>query len=269
MRIRIVFHLWNKGGHVPFHHQYMLSQLIKGVNLRGTNEEYRNFEDYNFSGLKGQTQVSRKGLHFFSNKVTLVFSCGNADFCEYFLDNLFDLEEFEIGSLKLSPEMVEKEEPTVFSDKMKYVCISPVVVKVPEINNPESKIFINPTEDVFSDLLYESTMERIEKIGNLPKKEIDSFFRFQLIPDKVYLGKIQKTNKKFARVYPTYVGDQKFEVRGYTFPFTLYADKQVQEFIFIHGLGSLGDRGFGMLDIANSNPVKRVVTRKSKTFLGA
>ena len=27
----------------------MLSQLIKGVNLRGTNEEYRNFIDYNFS----------------------------------------------------------------------------------------------------------------------------------------------------------------------------------------------------------------------------
>ena len=256
--------MWNKGGYVPVHHQYMLSRLIKGVNLRGNIEEFKNFREYNFSGLKGQTQVSRKGLHFFSNKVTLVLSCGNAEFLEYFLDNLFDLEEFEIGSLRLSPEMVEKEEPTVFSEKMKYVCISPLVVKQPLLNEPESKIFINPDDDIFSDLLYESLMQRMENVGNFTKKEIDSFYKFQIVPDKKYLGKIMTSNKKFARVYPVYDEDIKLEVRGYTFPFILFADAKVQEFIFSHGLGILCDKGFGMLDIANSNPVKRIITRKAR-----
>lgn len=266
MRIRIVFHLWNKGGHVPFHHQYMLSQIIKGVNLRGSDEKFRKFTDYNFSGLKGQTQVSRKGLHFFSNRVTLVFSCSNADFCEYFLDNLFDLEEFEIGTMKLSPEVVETEEPYVFTDNMKYVCISPVVIKDPLLHQLEIKSFIDPMEDQFSDLLYDSTMSRMEKAG-VSRSKINSFYKFQVVPDESYLEKIKASNKKFARVYPMYESKTKYEVRGYTFPFSLYADKQVQEFIFTHGLGVLGDRGFGMLDIANSNPVKRNITRKSKSLL--
>ncbi len=268
MRIRIVFHLWNKGGHVPFHHQYMLSQIIKGINLRGNDERFRNFTDYNFSGLKGQTQVSRKGLHFFSNKVTLVFSCSNAEFCEYFLDNLFDLEEFEIGTMKLSPEVVEKEEPYVFSDKMKFVCISPIVIRVPKLDSPEIKSFIDPNEDQFSDLLYDSTMTRMEELG-ISGKEIESFYKFQVVPDKVYLEKLKTSNKKFARVYPVYEDKMKHEVRGYTFPFSLYADKLVQEFIFTHGLGVLGDRGFGMLDIANSDPVQRIITRKSKSLINA
>jgi len=264
VRIRIVFQLWNKGGYVPFHHQYLLSRLIKGVIFRGANEKFMHFEDYNFSGLKGQTQVSRKGLHFFSSKVTLVFSCGNADFLEYFLDNLFDLEEFEIGNLKLSPEMVEKEEPLIFMEKMKYVCISPLVVRPPSLNETESKSFVSPTDDIFSDLLYDSTMERLEHNGKYVKKQIDSFFKFQIVPDKIYLGKIMTAHKKFARVYPVYDNDLKQEVRGYTFPFTLYADEKVQEFIFSQGLGSLCDKGFGMLDIANTNPVKRIITRKAR-----
>jgi CRISPR-associated endoribonuclease Cas6 len=259
--------LWNKGGHVPFHHQYILAQLIKRVIQRGDDAEFNSYVNYNFSGLKGQTQVSRKGLHFFSNKVTLVFSCGDADFLEYFLDNLFDLEEFELGNLRLSPEVVEKEEPLKFLDKMKYVCISPMVLRRPGENDLENKVFINPEEDLFSDLLYESTIERLELSDSFPKSKLDSIYRFQIIPDKAYLAKIKANGKKFARVYPTYIGEEKYEVRGYTFPFTLYADSDVQEFLFTQGIGCLCDKGFGMVDIANSDPVQRVITRKSKSFL--
>lgn len=246
----------------------MLAQLISRINRQAGSSKYESYREYNFSGLKGQTQVSRKGLHFFSNKVTLVFSCGDAEFLEFFLDNLFDLEEFEVGTLRLSPEVVEKEESMSFQDKMKYVCLSPIVLREPGDNPLENKVFISPEEDLFSDLLYESTMERMERMG-MAKSELDGFYKFQVIPDKGYLNKIKMSNKKFARVYPTYRDDEKLEVRGYTFPFTLYADKTVQEFLFTHGIGSICDKGFGMLDIANSDPVKRIVTRKSKSFSSA
>ena len=266
MRIRIVFHLWNKGACVPFHHQHLMAQVIKGVNLRGGNSSFRNFTDYNFSGLKGQTKVSRRGLHFYSNKVTLVFSCNRIDFVDYFLDSLFDLEEFEVGGLQLSPETVEKEEPVVVEDKMKYVCISPIVVRKPLFDDPKNRLFIYPEDDLFSDLLYDSTMERMESQGIFKSSQIDSFFRFQIVPDKAYLSKLSELNKKFARVYPVYDNDIKFDVRGYTFPFTLYANKQVQEFIFTQGIGSFCHKGFGMIDIANSDPIKRIITRKSKVL---
>ncbi len=266
MRIRIVFNLLNKGGYVPFHHQYLLAELVTGVILKGGNDRFSNYTDYNFSGLKGQIQISRKGLHFYSNKITLVFSCNNVDFMDYFLDNLFGLGEFEIGNMVLSPSMIEREKPIVLGDKVKYVCISPIIVRKPAYHDPISKSFINPENDLFSDLLYETSMERIENQKIYTAKQINSFYRFQIVPDREYLGKLMYHNKKFARIYPVVEHDAKFEVRGYTFPFTLYADRKVQEFLFTHGLGSFTHKGFGMIDIANADPIKRIITRKPKVL---
>ena len=264
MRIRIVFGLKNRGEEVPFHHQYILSQIIKGVLVSGGNDKYINYNQYNFSGLKGQTKVSRKGLHFYSSKVTVVFSCLNKEFVDYFLQLLFSFEEIEVGNLKLTPEAVELESVAEIGDEMKYVCISPVVLKAPQFQNSAAKTFIHPDLDEFSDLLYESTMERMEASGMYNSTEISSFYKFQLIPDAAYLAKLTKEKKKFARIYPVYENDVKYEVRGYTFPFTLYAAKEVQEFIYNSGLGHLAHKGFGMLDVAMYKTSK--VDRKIKSY---
>ena len=266
MRVRIVFDLLNKGSSLPFHHQFLLSQLIRGVSRRGDTTHYLDFSDYNFSGLKGQTRVSRQGLHYYSSKVTLVFSCGDSGFVDFFLDQLFDMEEFELGNLKLAPASVEKEQPILFAEKMKYVCISPIVLKRPAFDDVTSKLFVNPEEDLFSDLLYDSTMERMETHDLITDEEIANFKRFQVMPDTSYLDKLRSSNKKFARVYPVYENDLKYEVRGYTFPFTLYADKKVQKFVFTYGFGALCHKGFGMIDVANADPVKRIVSRKQKVL---
>jgi CRISPR-associated endoribonuclease Cas6 len=62
LRTRIIFSLKNRGAYVPFHHQYLLAQVIKGLLIFGPEKSYLDFNQYNFSGLKGQTKVSRKGL---------------------------------------------------------------------------------------------------------------------------------------------------------------------------------------------------------------
>jgi CRISPR-associated endoribonuclease Cas6 len=49
----------------------------------------------------------------------------------------------------------------------------------------------------------------------------------------------------------------RFEIRGYTFPFTLYAAKDVQQFVYENGLGYFTYKGFGMLDIASNDPIHR------------
>lgn len=252
MRIRIIFKLKNRGGVVPFHHQYLLSQLIKGVVVSGSEKQFRSFDYYNFSGLKGQTKISRKGLHFFSQYVTLVFSTPDGDFLNYFLNRLFQIQQVNIGSLLLQADYVEKEEPLNFSDHTKFVCISPIVLFKSDFNDDSSKRFVNPSSEVFSDLLYENTMERLIKTGH-SNEDIERFYKFQNIPDEVYLNKLREQKKKFARIYPVYDNDVKYEVRGYTFPFTMYAEKEVLEFVFQCGLGHFTHKGFGMLDIANAD----------------
>jgi CRISPR-associated endoribonuclease Cas6 len=224
--------------------------------MSGGNREFMNFTHYNFSGLKGQIKISRKGLHFYSSRVTLVFSTSDKPFLDYLMGILFEQKELVIGSLQLVPEAVENEEPVVISDSVKFLCISPIVVLPATFNDETGKRFVLPETDEFSDLLYDSTIARMETSGKFTQAELADYYKFQLVPDKDYLHRLQSSHKKFARIYPLYDSDIKYEVRGYTFPFTLYAPQPVQQFVYEHGLGHFSHKGFGMLDIASPDSIK-------------
>ncbi len=255
MRIRIVFSLKNRGAYVPFHHQFLLAQTIKGLVMLGKNPAYFPYTQYNFSGLKGQIKISRKGLHFYSSRVTLVFSAADKGFLDYFLGILFEQKDLLIGNLQLVPESHEPEEPATITDSVKFLCISPIVLVQATYNDETGKRFIPPENDEFSDLLYDSTIARMEASGKFSAEQLADFYKFQLVADKEYINRIQSSHKKFARIYPLYDLDVKYEVRGYTFPFTLYAPQPVQQFVYENGLGYFSHKGFGMLDVANASSV--------------
>jgi CRISPR-associated endoribonuclease Cas6 len=257
LRIRIVFSLKNKGAFVPFHHQFLLAQTIKGLVIAGGNKSFFDYTLYNFSGLKGQTKISRKGLHFYSSKVTLVFSASDKFFLDYLLGVLFEQKELVIGSLQLTPEATENEDSVSISDSVKFLCISPIVLLPASFNDDTGKRFVSPEFDEFSDLLYDSTIARMEASGKYSAEELAQYYKFQLVADKDYINRLQVLHKKFARIYPLYDSDIKYEVRGYTFPFTLYAPQPVQQFVYENGLGHFSHKGFGMLDVATQSAIKR------------
>lgn len=257
LRIRIVFSLKNRGAYVPFHHQFLLAQTIKGLILTGKRAEFLSYTQFNFSGLKGQIKISRKGLHFYSSRVTLVLSASDQAFLDYLVSILFEQKELLIGNLQLVPETTEAEEPVAVGETVKFLCISPIVLLPSSFNDEASKRFISPDVDEFSDLLYDNTLERMEKSGKFSAQKLADFYKFQLVPDKEYIERIQAAHKKFARIYPLYDSDIKFEVRGYTFPFTLYAPQPVQQFIYENGFGHYAHKGFGMLDVAGASAHKR------------
>jgi len=225
--------------------------------MLGANKDFASYTQYNFSGLKGQIKISRKGLHFYSSKVTLVFSASDQTFLDYFLATLFEQKELMIGNLQLVPESYEKEETVTITDSVKFLCISPVVLIPASFNDERGKRFITPDSDEFSDLLYDSTIARMEASGKYTPEQLAQYYKFQLVPDKDYINRIQTSHKKFARIYPLYDLDIKFEVRGYTFPFTLYAPQPVLQFAYENGLGYFTHKGFGMLDVANNDSIQR------------
>jgi CRISPR-associated endoribonuclease Cas6 len=262
LRTRIIFSLKNRGAYVPFHHQYLLAQVIKGLLVFGPEKSYLNFNQFNFSGLKGQTKVSRKGLHYFSSRVTLVFSCADKAFLDYFVARLFEQKDIVVGNLHLVPESIESEEPVTISDEARFLCISPIVLIQAAFNDEKGKKFIPPDSDEFSDLLYESTIARMEATGRYTPEQLTSFYKFQMVADAEYIQRIQSTHKKFARIYPLYDNDIRFEIRGYTFPFTLYAAKDVQQFVYENGLGQFTYKGFGMLDVATNDSVQNTTQQE-------
>ena len=104
----------------------------------------------------------------------------------------------------------------------------------------------------------------MEKSGWFTPEQMESFYKFQVVPDMVYVNKLKEQQKKFARIYAVYDMDVKYEVRGYTLPFTLYAAPEVQDFVFKCGLGAFTHKGFGMLDLANHPSGVRTTTYKFK-----
>jgi CRISPR-associated endoribonuclease Cas6 len=264
VRIRLIFSLKNKGAYLPFHHQYILAQFLKGLIVKGGREEFFNYNYFNFSGLKGQTKVSRSGLHYYSSLVTLVLSSPNEEFMDYLLEQVFETPKIELGNLILSPEYTEQETEPTLEVSNKFVCISPLVLLTPAFNDESGKRFINPDTDEFSDLLYESTLTRMERSGWYNQEQMESFYKFQVVPDMNYVNKLREQQKKFARIYSVYDMDVKYEVRGYTLPFTLYAAPEVQDFVFKCGLGAFTHKGFGMLDLANHAPNQRAEPYKFK-----
>jgi len=266
MRVRIIFNLKNRGAILPFHHQYLLSQLIKGLLLKGGNIDFFNFKYYHFSGLKGQTKVSRSGLHYLSQKVTLVLSSSDGKFIEYLLKQFGSTSNVQLGALHLEPCEVELEKEPNFNATQKLICISPIVLKDPIYEDPENKQFIHPETDLFSDLLFESTLSRMTDHGQYSNEDLENFSKFELVPDKEYLKKLDEKQKKFARIYSVFDQDVRFEIRGYTFPFTLYAAKEVQKFIYHNGLGALTHKGFGMVDFANQAAHEIVSNQKLELY---
>jgi CRISPR-associated endoribonuclease Cas6 len=257
LRTRIIFSLKNRGAYVPFHHQYLIAQVIKGLLVFGPEKSYLDFNQFNFSGLKGQTKVSRKGLHYYSSKVTLVFACSDPKFLEYFLAELFKQKEIIVGNLHLIPESTEAEESVKILGESRFLCISPIVLIQASFNDERGKKFVPPDSDEFSDLLYDCTIARMEATGKFTPEQLTSFYKFQIVPDQDYINRIQTTHKKFARIYPLFDNDIKFEVRGYTFPFTLYAAREVLQFVYENGLGFFTHKGFGMLDVSSSDSIHR------------
>lgn len=256
MRVRITFKLKNRGNYLPFHHQHLFSQLIKGMLVSAESNQYENFDLFSFSGLKGLTRVGRQGLQYNSNRVSLVLSSQNDDFVKHVLKLVFQRPSVTVGSLHLEPEYIEKEIAPEFENVSKLICLSPIVVLKAEFQNEQSKRFINPTHNEFSDILFETLLSNMDSSG-IKVEEIPDYHKFQIVPDEAYLEKTKKNGKKFSRVYTLYDKDLAYDVRGYTIPFQLYAPPKMQDFIFSCGLGNYTHKGFGMVDLANVDPLSR------------
>ena len=260
MRVRVILRLKNRGASLPFHHQFILAEFISGIIERSDDKKFSNYTFYNFSGIKGQTRISKSGLHYYSNHVTLVLSSPKQEFLDFLLQQIFELSAFQLGELNLEPESTELERVDILGVEMKFICISPIVAISSTFGSAKDKRSINPESDEFSDLLYDSTMERMEDSLRFSSDKMNSFNKFQFVPDAGYMKKLKEKDKKFARIYAVNQDENRREVRGYTLPFKLHAAPEVQEFIFNCGLGNYTNRGFGMLDIANVNPVERTTS---------
>lgn len=260
MRVRVVFQVLNEGGIVPFHQQVLLSSFVHDFLPQGITGPH----SWNFSGLKGQTRVTARGLYYNSQKVTMVFSSPSRELAEGFIYNLFSCSVIGLAGLELRPIQVLEELTDFFSEREKYICISPLVILAEGLPESQLKQFISPASESFADLLFESTMSRMENAG----LEVSGFsdpgaFRFR--PDEEYLRIARESDRKYSRIYSLEGTGNFGDLRAYTFPFFLEASPEVHRFIFESGFGEATRNGFGMLDLADKKERTRLAEYQTGT----
>ncbi len=257
MRVRLVFRNGSQGGIIPFHHQHLIAHFVEDIVNSCNLDESQDYH-YNFSALKGKTKVVPGGLQYQSNRVTIVFASESNTFIIKFVVALFKRTKLMLGNLVLYPEFVEKEEISLAQDNNKYLCISPLVMSKAQFAKEDTDQFISPFSTEFSDILYDNTMTKMERSGNYSVKQLNEYSKFQVVPDKHYFERLKQHDKKVARIYSLDEDAALQYVRGYTFPFTLYAHPEVQKFIFNNGFGEYNQKGFGMVDFAYPDGVKKI-----------
>ncbi|MDX1904230.1 MAG: CRISPR-associated endoribonuclease Cas6, partial [Thermonemataceae bacterium] len=196
--------------------------------------------------------------HFSSHKVSLVFSSMNKTLINKLLEKIFQQEQLQIAELILRPEYVEKEIFPELSHKTQFLCISPIVLASPEKSSFYAKHFVSPSIELFSQLLYEATIERMKSCKFYTESDFNENISFKFVPDNAYLEKIKNQDKKFARIYGIQDYTQRYEIRGYTLPFTLEASPLIQNFVINCGIGAYGYRGYGMLDLVEHQQTQRI-----------
>lgn len=229
---------------IPLHHQALVAEsLYQLIDSFGGNRS-----QLNFSSLKGTSKIQNGFMRFLSSKVTLVLSSRNAEQLEQLTSKIFELPFLAVGKMNLMPRSHEIIPDPEFSMKMRYLCISPMILVDPHKDPDKSQITIDPTSQEFSDILYEQTLDRMEKAG-FSESDLNNFAEFDAQPDHDYVQKLNETGKKFARYYRAADGST---MMGYLLPFTLHAHPEVQKFIWQSGIGALAEQGYGMVDLVKA-----------------
>lgn len=253
MRYRIKFRVLNEGAIIPFKHQALIESVIS--RFKNQHAEYSDFTAYTFSCLKGQYKAVPGGLLILSQNLILVISSCNGKFVEAFAESILNEKAILIGDLWLAPERSFSEPVLEFSEEIKYLCLSPLIITDSTFSNSQFHDYL--FEENCSDALYESTIERMEQSGLYSEDQLNSFYKFQIVPDRHYLEKLFYDGKSFCRDYPITINNDYITVQGYTFPFTLFAAPEVHEFIYFNGLGAYTHKGYGMLDRTDNELVKK------------
>ncbi|MBK7963873.1 MAG: hypothetical protein IPK10_00135 [Bacteroidetes bacterium] len=158
---------------IPLHHQTLIAEsLYQQIESFGGD---RNL--FNFSSLKGTSKIQNGFMRFLSSKVTLVLSARDGQQLEQLVSKIFEMPYLAVGKMNLMPRSHEMITDPEFNTKMRYLCISPMILVDPAKDPEKSQITIDPTSQEFSDILYEQTLDRMERAG-FSESDLNNFAEF-------------------------------------------------------------------------------------------
>ena len=129
MRIKISFLREHASANsIPLHHQKLLADGLGEL----MDQVHSDRSVFNFSSLKGTSKITNGFMRFLSSKITLVISSSSNEFAEALVKQIFDKPFIEVGKMNLAPKTYEVIPDPAFQTKMRYLCISPLIMVNPD-----------------------------------------------------------------------------------------------------------------------------------------
>ena len=218
---------------IPLHHQKLVTDCLGPMMDSITSDRTA----FNYSSLKGTSKIQNGFMKILSSKVTLVISGKNKEHLELLVKTIFEQPHITIGKMNLVPKMYHVIPDPEFQTRMRYLCISPLILVDPNKDSERALLHVDPTSHEFSDILYNDVLDRMERSG-YTEAQLNEFAEFEVTPDQEYVKKVNETGKKYARHYKSFSG---MSMMGYLIPFTLHAHAEVHKFIWLVGMGGAGN----------------------------
>lgn len=264
MRIKLTLLPLNKCV-IPINYQYHLSSSIYKI-ISNENPDYSKWLHDN--GYLDTSNKPRK-LFVFSNLyiiprpklfknyiiiqpnsiITLfVSSIIINDFINNFVNGIFKDQEIEIyDNMVKSKFLIQKVETLkeiTFSSKMKYYCISPILLSTLKNHNGElSQYYYRPDDIQLCEAIKNNLLKKYELIY---KSKIEpDLFKFNF--DYRYINKKGGFNK-ITKLITITKNNNEIKVKGFFAPFTLETNCELHKIAYELGIGEKNSIGFGMIE---------------------
>ena len=250
MRIKIVVDV-GEGLTLPVNYNHLLTGVIYRF-LAESDPEYafflheegyraaeKRFKLFTFSQLMAERRrVTGDKIHFRST-LTWYVSSPVEQFLSHFADTLLSEGRLTIGGHQLQVQDVNIPRTPHFQSKMRFRCLSPIVMStVRERNGKQGMHYCLPDDPAISNLIRQNLIRKHEAIHTRVPHDDTLTFAF----DKSYI------DRRKGRV--TRLVDYKgIKIRGIMCPFRVTGNPALIQIGYECGFGDKNSAGFGMAEI--------------------
>ncbi len=281
MRFNITLHITSRNRVLPINYQYPLhswiykviesadAQFSRFLHEEGYATGYKNFKLFTFSPLtskpfkvfqlggnplggiyRGQGPQEQR-IGFYGEEVRLQISFLMDQAAEKFIIGLFNGQQFTLGDQisQVSFEVVriEAQPRPVFSESMRYRCLSPVVLsanrKGKHAERRPHAQYLHPEDSSYAEHFVQHLAEK--------QKAVPQFADYQATEGwqqtRAVFRLLGKTRKKGVHIKQHTA--QHTQVIGYQYDFELTAPIEIHEMAYYAGFGEKNSLGFGIADI--------------------
>lgn len=252
MRVKIQLFSERVPFELPINYNYALTSLIYGI-LASSSQDFstflhnegfkiahKRFKLFTFSQLlMPKRRIEGERLISLSERLELLISSPIAEFVEHLAQGLLSRGRIQIANHEFLIEQIEVLAQPVFREKMRFTCLSPIVVSTGA--KRDKKLFakyLRHDDPRFSEAIQNNLLRKYQLVHGRESRSA----RLTLEFDSEYIARKQRGIYRLIDYKGT-------KIKAILAPFKIYGSPELIELGYEAGFGEKNSMGFGMVEV--------------------